>query len=128
MAGSAACRALDVSESGFKDWRSGGRRHAERSAAAGAYPSDPSRDTEVKGAYGSPRMHEELRERGQRVRKTRVERVMREHGLRARHKRRWKATTESMSKHTLPVAANLIARDFSPARSNQCWGADITYL
>jgi putative transposase len=55
-----------------------------------------------------------------------VERLMREHGIRARHKRRWKATTDS--RHALPVAPNLIKRDFSPVQPNQCWGADITYL
>jgi putative transposase len=71
-------------------------------------------------------MYNELRDRGHSVGKTRVERVMRENGIRARHKRRWKVTTDS--KHGLPVAANLIARDFSPAQPNQSWGADITYI
>ena len=51
--------------------------------------------TEVKGAYGSRRMHRELQGRGQRIGLSRVERLMREHGIRARHKRRFKATTES---------------------------------
>ena len=72
---------------------------------------------ELQGAYGSPRMLQELRERGHRVGKTRVERVMRDNGIRARHKRRWRATTDS--KHALPVAANLLARDFSPSAA-QC--------
>jgi putative transposase len=71
-------------------------------------------------------MFQELRERGHRVGKARVERVMRDNGIRARHKRRWRATTDS--KHALPVAANLLARDFSPSRPNQSWGADITYV
>src|SRR3970282_1389577 len=42
------------------------------------------------------------------------------------HKRRWKATTDSQ--HTLPVAQNLLARDFCPCGPNQSWGADITYI
>jgi transposase InsO family protein len=48
---------------------------------------------ELKGAYGSKRMVKELRNRGYSAGKERVERLMREHGIRARHKRRYKATT-----------------------------------
>jgi putative transposase len=71
-------------------------------------------------------MHRELRDRGHCVGKARVERLMRGHDIRARHKRRWKATTDSQ--HGLPVAQNLVARDFSPCEPNQTWGADITYI
>jgi putative transposase len=120
------CRALGVSQSGFKAWRGGGKRCAERLSELQLLKLIRAIQAQVKGAYGSPRMHKELRERGYRVGKARVERVMREHGIRARHKRRYRATTDS--KHALPVAPNLVARDFSPARPDQCWGADITYL
>src|ERR1019366_8385601 len=51
---------------------------------------------------------------------------MREHDLRARHKRRFKATTDS--KHTLPVAENVLARDFAPPAPNRVWTADLTYV
>jgi len=47
-------------------------------------------------------------------------------GIHARHKRRYKATTDS--KHSLPVAENLLARDFTPSGPNQAWTSDITYL
>jgi putative transposase len=60
------------------------------------------------------------------VSKGRVERLMREDGLRGRHKRRFKATTDS--KHTLPVAANLLEQNFETERPDQGWTADITYL
>lgn len=83
-------------------------------------------DQELKGAYGSPRMVRELRDRGFPAAKARVERLMRENGIRARHKRRFKATTDS--KHALPVAPNLLARDFTPAKPNQAWSADMTYI
>lgn len=63
---------------------------------------------EFKGAYGSPRMYEELRSRGLPTSKGRVERLMRDHGIRAKHKRRYKATTDS--KHAMPVAPNLLDR------------------
>ncbi|MDZ4255777.1 MAG: IS3 family transposase [Sulfuritalea sp.] len=79
-----------------------------------------------KSEYGSPRMVRELPDRGFPASKERVERLMRRNGIRARHKRRFKATTDS--KHALPVAPNLLARDFTPATPNQVWSADMTYI
>ncbi|TCW32701.1 transposase InsO family protein [Marichromatium gracile] len=78
------------------------------------------------GAYGSPRMVRALRARGLSASKARVERLMREHGLRGRHRRRYRVTTDSS--HRLPVAENLLARDFRPSAPNQVWSADITDL
>jgi transposase InsO family protein len=71
-------------------------------------------------------MIRELRDRGFPVSKGRVERLMRENGIRARHKRRYKATTDS--RHGLPVAPNLLDRQFEPSAPNQVWTSDITYL
>jgi transposase InsO family protein len=81
---------------------------------------------EYKGAYGSPRVIRELRDRGFPVSKGRVERVIQENGTRARHKRRNKATTDS--RHGLPVAPNLLDWQFQPFAPNQVWTSDITYL
>jgi hypothetical protein len=120
------CEVLEVSLSGLRAWRGGGRRRPERLTDAELLKLIRAIHAQFEAAYGSPRMHEELRDRGHRVGKARVERLMRESGIRARHKRRWKATTDS--KHTLPVAPNLVARDFSPEGPNQRWGADITYI
>jgi putative transposase len=71
-------------------------------------------------------MVRELRSRGFPAGRERVERLMREHGIRARHKRRYKITTDS--KHGLPVADNLLDRNFAPTAPNQVWTSDITYL
>lgn len=46
--------------------------------------------------------------------------------LKVKQKRKYKATTDS--KHQLPVAENVLNRQFNPTASNQAWGADITYL
>ena len=51
---------------------------------------------------------------------------MRENDIKARHKRRFKVTTDS--KHTFPVAENLLDRDFTPTAPNQVWSWDITKL
>jgi putative transposase len=81
---------------------------------------------EFKGTYGSPRMIAEIRGRGFTASKERVEHLMRENGIRARHKRRYKATTGS--RHGWPVAENLLDRNFAPAAPNQAWSADMTYI
>jgi putative transposase len=120
------CKTLGVSESGFKAWRAGGKPRVKCLSDQQLLTLLRAIHQQYRGAYGSPRMYRELRERGYRVGKERVERLMREHGIRARHKRRWKATTDA--KHGLPVAADLIARDFAPTSPNRSWGADITYL
>jgi transposase InsO family protein len=81
---------------------------------------------EFKGSYDSPRMVRELRLRGFPASKERVERLMQENDIRAKHKRRFKVTTDS--KHNLPIAPNLLERNFTPDAPNQVWTSDITYL
>jgi transposase InsO family protein len=81
---------------------------------------------QVKGEYGWPRMWKELLARGIRVGKERVRKLMKQHGIKARTKRKFKATTNSA--HDLPVAPNLIERDFAPVEPNTVWTTDITYL
>jgi putative transposase len=120
------CALLAVSVNGFRAWLRGGSPQRKRLTDAQLVALMRAIHAQVKGAYGSPRMVEELRGRGFRVGKTRVERLMREHDIRARHKRRWKATTDS--KHGLPVASNAVERNFAPEAPNCLWSADLTYL
>jgi transposase InsO family protein len=79
---------------------------------------------EIDVSYGSPRMVRELRLRGYPASKERVERLMQENGIKAKHKRRFKVTTDS--KHNLPVAPNLLDRNFTPSAPNQAWTSDIS--
>ena len=81
---------------------------------------------EMKGAYGWPRIWRELQERGVRAGKERVRKLMKAHGLRARGKRKFKATTNSS--HRLPVSPNLLERKFSVEAPDRVWTGDITYL
>jgi transposase InsO family protein len=120
------CEKLNVSVSGFRAWKRGGKPDRKRLTDAQMLALIQSIHAEFKGAYGSPRMTEELRQRGFSAGKGRVERLMRENGIRARHKRRYKVTTDS--KHSLPVAENKLARNFTPSAPNQAWTSDITYL
>src|SRR5437667_8072017 len=76
--------------------------------------------------YGSPRVHRELQAHGHEVGRHRVARLMREQGLRAREKRRFQRTTDSQ--HGLPVAENVLDRQFTVPTPNTAWVSDITYL
>jgi putative transposase len=82
--------------------------------------------TEVKARYGSPRMTAELNARGHDCSENTVAKLMRQYGIRAKAPRRFVRTTDS--NHRLPVAENLLARDFNPSGPNESWSADITYL
>ena len=81
---------------------------------------------EVKQEYGWPKMWKELVARGIRVGKERVRKLMQRHGIKARGKRKFVVTTDS--KHNLPIAPNLLERNFSPEAPNQVWTSDITYI
>jgi putative transposase len=76
-------------------------------------------------AYGYRRMGAELRHRGMVVNSKKVRRLMREHELNPKCRRRYVATTDS--DHDLPVFPNL-AKGMEPNGPNQLWVADITYV
>ena len=120
------CDVLSVSISGYRAWKRGGKLNRKRLTDRQMRMLIRAIDKELKHAYGSPRITKELRDRGFPASKPRVERLMKENGIRARHKRRYKATTDS--KHTLPIAKNLLDRNFTPAAPNQVWTADMTYI
>jgi putative transposase len=78
------------------------------------------------GRYGCPRITNELHDQGEKCGKNRVFRRMRHLKLRAKGKKKFKVTTDS--KHNMPVAPNLLNRDFSATAINQKWVGDITYI
>ena len=120
------CDALSVSPSGYYAWRS--RLDSPRKIANRDLLADIRRvHAQHQERYGARRVHAELRAEGQTVSRKRVERVMRQHGLRARAPRRYRVCTTD-SKHTLPVAANLLDQNFVADQPNQVWLADITYI
>ena len=123
------CRVLGVSVSGFHQHRArrrkiAGRRHLSDEALVAhiraAYE-------EHRGAYGWPRIWRQLQKGGIRVGKLRVQRLMQQQGIRARGKRRFRITTTD-SRHDLPIAPNLLNRNFTVAAPNLTWSGDITYI
>jgi len=119
------CKVLSVSQSGYFAWkdRPACRRQRDDMVLLAHVRSAFSLSNET---YGSPRMTRELQDQGLRVGRRRTARLMRENGLRARQKRRFKRTTDSL--HAFPVAPNLIDQDFSADRPDEKWGADISYV
>lgn len=79
-----------------------------------------------KGEYGWPRIWRELKACGVGVWKERVRRLMKQHGIKARGKRKFVVTTDS--KHSLPIAPNLLNRHFQPDTPDCVWTSDITYI
>lgn len=80
----------------------------------------------AKGEHGWPRIWRELRANSVRVWKERVRRLMKMHGIKAHGKRKFVVTTDS--KHNLPIAPNLLNRNFQPDAPNRVWASDITYI
>ncbi len=123
------CRVLGVSATGYHQHRMRRAKIAERRHLTDEALVAHIRAVyaEMRGAYGWPRIWRELRKRGVRVGKQRVQRLMQKHGIRGRGKRRFRmATTDS--RHTLPVAPNRLERNFSPTRPDTAWSGDITYI
>jgi transposase InsO family protein len=122
---SAMCRMLGVTKSGFYAWKTRPKPERERRdaqlAARVAAVHQRSRRT-----YGSPRVHRELKARGVRVGKKRVERLMRESGIQGRSKRRFKRTTDS--RHGGPIAPNVLDRRFDVSEPNTVWVTDVTAI
>lgn len=121
----AMCRVLGVSESGCHAWhkrplspraQENARLEVEIKAA-----HDRTRQT-----YGPERLQADLADNGIRVGVHRIKRIRKQLGLRCRQKRRFKATTDS--RHNLPVAPNLLDRQFAVTAPNRAWVTDITYI
>jgi len=119
------CRVLSVCTSGFYMWRRnpGSKRESDNVRLVTHIKAV---HKESRKTYGSPRIHAELCSRGIRCGKNRVARLMKQRGIQARHRRKFKATTDS--NHHLPVHDNLLNRTFGVSAPNMSWAADITYI
>ena len=119
------CQVFKVSRDGFYKWlkRPESRRSVERRKF----------DVQVKAAFeknrkrsGSEKLSRELNRDGVRCSRSKVARSMKRQGLRSIVKKKFVPTTDS--KHSEPVAPNLLNRQFSVGRKNQVLVSDITYI
>jgi putative transposase len=119
------CRMLGVSRSGYYDW--GGRPPSARSREDGALTE---RIHEIhrrsRRTYGSPRVHAELRALGTRCSRKRVERLMRQAGLRGCMRGRGRGATRRCQRSA--AAEDLVKRNFAATEVDKVWVADITYV
>ncbi|MBA7646940.1 IS3 family transposase ISNeu4 [subsurface metagenome] len=118
-------QALRVSASGYYDWlarslskwaREEARLEVEIRAA----------DKRTRQVYGAEKLQHDLAEHGIRAGICRIKRIRRKLGIRCKQKRKFKATTNS--KHTLPVADNILGQQFKVTAPNKVWVSDITYV
>lgn len=121
----AQCAVFGVSRSGYYAWKR--RPHAARAQQdAELVVAIKAAHKAGRGNYGSPRVHRELRAKGRRVGRKRVERLMRQEGIVARRKRRFRRTTDSNHPH--PIAPNVLQRNFNAPLPNTAWVTDVTYV
>jgi transposase InsO family protein len=119
------CTVLKVSRSGFFAWRC--RPPSARSKAdVGLSVALRAAFSRSRETYGSPRLRAELRDKGFPVGRRRVMRLMRANGIVARPARRFRRTTQVDAR--LPVAPNVLARNFNMSAPNLAWVTDITYV
>lgn len=123
----AMCRVLEVSRSGYYRWQERDSRVSPRAQRRRQLDQRISKAfADMKGRSGSPRLVLDLRDGGIHCNRKTVANSMREQGLRAKAARKFKATTSS--KHSLPVAPNLLDQEFLASKPNEKWVGDITYL
>jgi transposase InsO family protein len=125
---SALCRALEVSSSGYYDWKKRrgcpGPRAMENQTLAKEIQAIHVKSRQT---YGSPRIMQELRKKGRRHGRGRIARIMRDEQLCGRQKRRFCVRTTD-SNHDEPIAPNRLAQAPKATAANQAWVADITYI
>jgi len=118
-------RVLSVSASGYYGWlgrplskwaREESRLEVEIRAA----------DKRTRQVYGAEKLQYDLAEHGIRVGICRIKRIRRRLGIRCKQKRKFKATTNS--KHTFPIAENILGQQFKVTAPNKVWVSDITYV
>jgi putative transposase len=119
------CRVLEVSPSGYYDWkdRPKSARHQRHQQLVEEIKAIHRGSRYI---YGSPRVHEELVDKGIVVGKNTVAKLMQRHHIQSKVHKRFVLTTNS--KHSLPFAENILDRDFNADRANQKWVSDVTFV
>lgn len=121
------CRVLGVARSGYYAWRQRGGEPSPRRRQQAVLDQRVAQAYERrKGRSGAPRLSLDLVDYGMAVNRKTVAASLRRQGLRAKAARKFKATTNS--RHSLPVAPNLLEQDFTAMAPNEKWVGDITYL
>lgn len=116
---------MDVSGSAYYDWRKKGAKLID-SQIWHLCQRMKMHFTQSRESMGSRRMMKQLRKEGFQVGRYRIRLLMKKLGLVVKRKRRFVLTTDS--KHSCPIAPNILERQFNPKKPNQVWTTDITYI
>lgn len=119
------CRSLDIERSSFYAWRNRGPSMRDRENEELLHKIRLSHINSG-GTYGSPRIHADLIDDGVAVSQYRVAKIMAQNGIQGRRKGRFIKTTDS--DHELPLAPDLLDRNFDIDKPNQVWVSDLCYL
>lgn len=120
------CRVLGVARSGYYAWKE--RSPSTRNQANQVLSTQIRATFETsRKSYGSPRLYRALCKQGALCGRHRVARLMRQAGLQARPKRRWRPTTTQLDPERVP-APNLLDQHFSADAPDQKWVSDFTYI
>lgn len=119
------CRQLKVSTSGYYAWK---QRPVSRRQQANERLLPMIRDAHraSRGTYGSPRIYDDIKDLGETAGRHKIAKLMRENGITARPLKKFRKTTDS--KHKLPIAANLLERNFTADAPDRVWVSDVTYV
>lgn len=121
------CAVMRVSRSGFYDYLNRDTSENNKGSGEAALINRIKEIfAEYKSSCGSRRMVKHLLNEGYQIGRYKVRRIMRQLGLIAKTPTRFKLTTDS--KHSLPVAANVLDRKFDVESPNSVWTADISYV
>jgi transposase InsO family protein len=120
------CEVMRVSRSGFYDYMDRFKNPKDRSDETALQRRIKEIFDQSRGSYGSRRVAKQLKDEGHQIGRYKVRRIMRQMGLRAKTPRRFKLTTDS--RHSFPVAPNVLNRNFEVNAPNKVWTADITYV
>jgi putative transposase len=120
------CTLLDVAKSGYQAWRSGKIVPSRKREDIRLLVAIKAAHQRGRGIYGPKKIRDELAGQGIVAGLNRIKRLRTLHGIRCTHKKKFRVTTDS--KHNLPIAPNLLDRQFVREAPNQVWVADITYI
>ena len=115
------CQLVDVAKSGYQAWSRGKVIPARRLEDARLLVAIKAAHQRGRGIYGPKKIQAELAALGIVAGLNRIKRLRKLHGIGCTHKKKFRVTTDS--KHQLPIAENLLNRQFKPAAPNRVWVA-----
>ena len=120
------CALVDVAKSGYQAWCTGKVTSPRKLDDMRLVVAIKAAHQRGRGICGPEKIRSELLAQGKKAGLNRIKRLRRLHSIRCTHKKKFRVTTDS--KHSLPIADNVLNRQFAQTAPNRVWVADITYM